>query len=70
MDLVVPVFEVDVGTVPVVPVLLNPAETPETSKAHERMPDVSLVEESKNLEMNVSPQIAAFREGHEPENEW
>ncbi len=33
------------------------------------MLDVSLVEEFNNLGTNVSPQIAALREGHEPENE-
>ena len=44
-------------------VLLNPAET---NKVDGRMLDVSLVEELNNLGTNVSPQIAALREGHEP----
>lgn len=33
------------------------------------MLDVSLVEEFNNLGTIVNPQIAALREGHEPENE-
>jgi hypothetical protein len=46
-------------------VLLNPAET---NKVDGRMADLSLVEEFNNLGTNVSPQIAALREGHEPQN--
>ena len=47
----------------VVLVLFNPAET---NKIDGRMLDVFLVEEFNNLGTNVSPQIAALREGHEP----
>lgn len=65
-DLDVDVF--DVLVIPVAPVILDvlvlsPAET---NKVDGRMLDVSLVEEFNNLGTNVSPQIAALREGHEP----
>lgn len=40
--------------------LLNPAET---DKFNGRMLDVSLVEEFNNFGKNISPQIAALREG-------
>lgn len=43
--------------------LLNPAET---NKVDGRMLDVLLVEQFNNLGTNVSPQIVALREGHQP----
>ena len=58
--------DIDFLIVLAVLVLLNPAET---NKVDGRMMDVSLVEEFNNLGTNVNPQIAALREGHEPQNE-
>jgi hypothetical protein len=47
--------------------LLDPAET---DKVDGRMLDVSPVEVFNTVGTNVSPQIAARREGHEPQNGW
>ena len=60
-DLDVDIFGVLVGVIDLI--LFNSAET---NKVDGQMLDVSLVEEFNNLGTNVSPQIAALREGHEP----
>jgi hypothetical protein len=56
-------LDIDILDILDILVLLNPAET---NKVDGRKLDVSLVDEFNNLGTNVSPQIAALREGHEP----